>query len=69
MLHPLIFNLVGTTGFEPATFWTQIRRDTKLRYVPNTGALDKIRTHDPHIRSVILYPTELLAQVIESYLV
>ena len=25
------------------------------------GAPDKIRTRDPHIRSVILYPTELLA--------
>ena len=54
--------LVGTTGFEPAAFCSQSRRDTKLRYVPDSGALDKIRTHDPHIRSVILYPTELLAR-------
>ena len=26
--------LVGTTGFEPAAFCSQSRRDTKLRYVP-----------------------------------
>ena len=64
----LLFTLVGTTGFEPATFWTQIRRDTKLRYVPSNGALDKIRTHDPHIRSVVLYPTELLAHLILPHL-
>ena len=56
--------MVGTTGFEPATFCSQSRRDTKLRYVPKYfGAPDKIRTRDPHIRSVILYPTELLAHV------
>ena len=30
----VIIYLVGTAGFEPVTFWTQIRRDTKLRYVP-----------------------------------
>ena len=28
-----------------------------------SGALDKIRTHDPYLRSVVLYPTELLAQL------
>ena len=26
--------MVGTTGFEPAPFCSQSRRDTKLRYVP-----------------------------------
>lgn len=29
----LVSNLVETTGFEPATFCSQSRRDTKLRYV------------------------------------
>ena len=60
--------LVGTTGFEPAAFCSQSRRDTKLRYVPNfvialIGALERIRTPDFNIRSVALYPTELLAHV------
>jgi hypothetical protein len=32
------FYLVGTTGFEPATFCSQSRRDTKLRYVPKWRA-------------------------------
>src|SRR5215813_5585241 len=33
----LIF-LVGAAGFEPATFWSQTRRDTRLRYAPpDTG--------------------------------
>ena len=27
--------MVGTTGFEPAASWSQTRRDTKLRHVPN----------------------------------
>ncbi len=27
--------VVGTTGFEPATSWSQTRRSTKLSYVPN----------------------------------
>ena len=58
--------LVGTTGFEPAAFCSQSRRDTKLRYVPISfialvGALERIRTPDFNIRSVALYPTELLA--------
>ena len=30
-----LFLMVGVTGFEPATFWSQTRRATKLRYTPN----------------------------------
>jgi hypothetical protein len=26
--------MVGMTGFEPATSWSQTKRDTKLRYIP-----------------------------------
>ena len=26
--------MVGMTGFEPAAFCSQSRRDTKLRYIP-----------------------------------
>ena len=28
-------NLVGVTGFEPATSWSQTRRSTKLSYTPH----------------------------------
>lgn len=28
--------MVGATGFEPATFCSQSRRDTKLRYAPKS---------------------------------
>ena len=31
-----LFLMVGATGFEPATFWSQTRRATKLRYAPNS---------------------------------
>ena len=29
--------VVGVTGFEPATSWSQTRRSTKLSYTPNFG--------------------------------
>ena len=29
-----ILAMVGMTGFEPAAFCSQSRRDTKLRYIP-----------------------------------
>jgi hypothetical protein len=31
----LLSNNVGMAGFEPATSWSQTRRDTGLRYIPN----------------------------------
>ena len=31
----LLSNDVGMAGFEPATSWSQTRRDTGLRYIPN----------------------------------
>ena len=27
--------LIGVTGFEPATSWSQTKRSTKLSYTPN----------------------------------
>ena len=60
--------MVGTTGFEPATSWSQTKRTTKLCYVPiylkysfHYGAPDRIRTHNFLIRSQVLYPIELRA--------
>lgn len=30
----MILKMVGAAGFEPATFWSQTRRATRLRYAP-----------------------------------
>ena len=53
--------MVGKTGFEPATPWSQTRCTTKLCYFPFNGALGRNRTHNLLIRSQALYPVELLA--------
>jgi hypothetical protein len=34
ILGEYLQRMVGATGFEPAAFCTQSRRDTKLRYAP-----------------------------------
>ena len=72
--YSTLFNLGKILG-EVSSKWSG-RQDLNLRpSVPKTdaipsyatprfyGALDKIRTHDPDIRSVVLYPTELLAHL------
>ena len=57
--------MVGKTGFEPATTWSQTRCSTKLSHFPKyNGALEGIRTPDLLVRSQTLYPTELRAQSI-----
>ncbi len=33
------FDVVGVTGFEPATSWSQTRRSTKLSYTPIVARL------------------------------
>ena len=58
-LHPRYF-MVGKTGFEPATLWSQTRCATKLRYFPN-GVPGETRTPNLLIRSQTLYPIELRA--------
>ena len=55
--------MVGKTGFEPATPWSQTRCTTKLCYFPINGALGRNRTHNLLIRSQALYPVELLAHI------
>ena len=58
--------MVGKTGFEPATPWSQTRCTTKLCYFPFVyliGALGRNRTHNLLIRSQALYPVELLAHI------
>ena len=61
--------MVGKTGFEPATPWSQTRCTTKLCYFPfyfffySNGALGRNRTHNLLIRSQALYPVELLAHI------
>ena len=54
--------MVGKTGFEPATPWSQTKCSTKLSHFPKiNGALEGIRTPDLLVRSQTLYPTELRA--------
>ncbi len=54
-------NLVGMARFELAIFWSQTRRVNQAALHPEIGAPDRIRTRDPQIRSLLLYPAELLA--------
>ena len=61
-IQDFIFLMVGKTGFEPATPWSQTTCSTKLSHFPITGALGGIRTPDLLVRSQTLYPTELRAQ-------
>ena len=54
--------MVGKTGFEPATPWSQTRCSTKLSHFPNFyGAPKRSRTPNLLIRSQTLYPIELWA--------
>ena len=53
--------MVGKTGFEPATPWSQTKCSTKLSHFPKNGALGEIRTPDLLVRSQTLYPAELRA--------
>ena len=56
--------MVGKTGFEPATPWSQTRCSTKLSHFPNFyGAPKRSRTPNLLIRSQALYPVELLAHI------
>lgn len=52
--------MVGKTGFEPATSWSQTMCTAKLCYFPIIyGAPEGIRTPDLLVRSQTLYPAEL----------
>src|SRR5690625_5438319 len=53
--------MVGKTGFEPATSWSQTMRSTKLSYFPFINAPERSRTPNLLIRSQALYPIELRA--------
>ena len=57
----LNIQMVGKTGFEPATPWSQTKCSTKLSHFPIYGALEGIRTPDLLVRSQTLYPAELAA--------
>ena len=49
--------MVGKTGFEPATPWSQTKCSTKLSYFPRYAPC-RIRTCNRLIRSQVLYPVE-----------
>ena len=61
-------NVVGATGFEPATSCSRSRRATGLRYAPSvfmadtSHAPERTRTSNLLIRSQMLYPIELRAR-------
>ena len=57
--------MVGKTGFEPATPWSQTKCSTKLSYFPLflNGAPKRSRTPNLLIRSQTLYPIELWALI------
>ena len=57
--------MVGKTGFEPATPWSQTKCTAKLCYFPiYNGAPVRSRTRNLLIRSQTLYPIELQAHII-----
>ena len=61
-----ILQLFTWSGRQDLNLWpSEPKSDAIPSYATSRkfGALDMIRTHDPHIRSVILYPTELLAHL------
>jgi hypothetical protein len=53
--------VVGKTGFEPATLWSQTRCATGLRYFPKSDP-SWTRTNDLLLRRQLLYPAELWGQ-------
>ncbi len=60
-LHPQLKYMVGKTGFEPATPWSQTRCSTKLSHFRIIGVPGETRTPNLLIRSQTLYPIELRA--------
>ena len=58
--------MVGKTGFEPATPWSQAKCSTKLSHFPISGAPDRSRTHNLLIRSQTIYPIDLRAHTIST---
>ena len=67
-MSALSFHVVGMAGFEPAVFRSQGSRGNLAALHPD-GAPDKIRTRDPQIRSLLLYPAELLAHAFSQRLI
>jgi hypothetical protein len=57
---------VGIGGFEPPTSCSQSRRDNRTTLYPENSDPDRIRTYDPQLRRLLLYPTELRDQMEES---
>ncbi len=42
-----VFNLVGATGFEPATFCSRSKRATRLRYAPDVFVIKTLAILTP----------------------
>lgn len=68
MYQTYALNMVPPVGLEPTQYrYYWILSPTRLPISPRRhfyGALDTIRTCDPNLRRVVLYPTELQAHEI-----
>ena len=51
-LVPFETLLVGMAGFEPATSWSQTRRDTGLRYIPKNSRRVRLFSFDVDILTI-----------------
>ena len=49
--HEAAERVVGVTGFEPATSWSQTRRSTKLSYTPSNGGVFTMLSGQAHAES------------------
>ena len=66
MMHPLI---VGVTGFEPATTWSQTRCATGLRYAPIASGKNTVFLHlRCKVNGFSCIVQEFLKKIISNYI-
>ena len=60
--------MVGVTGIEPATSWSQTTR-APICATPRNGVPLGIRTPGPRLRRALLYPAELKIHIVKHFTV
>ena len=60
--------MVGVTGIEPATSWSQTTR-APICATPRNGVPLGIRTPGPRLRRALLYPAELKIHIVKHFIV